>query len=62
MWRMGSLHIDTAFFSAIVDRLEVCGQTELNTNINTLGGVESLLDGGKVGKSRYAHQISLAIY
>ena len=38
-----------------------CGLKELfeTAEINTPGRVESLLDGGKVGKSCYVHQISL---
>ena len=64
VWMMGRLHIDMAFLSAIEDLLEVCGQKELleKANINTLGRAESLLDGGKFEKSRYAYQISLAEY
>ena len=61
---MGPLHFDMAFLSAIGDWLEMCGLTVLleKANINILGWVESLLDGDKVEKSRYAHQISLAVY
>ena len=61
---MGSLHIEMAFHSAIGDWLEVCGQTELleKAKINTLSQAESLLAGGKVERSRYAHQISLVAF
>ena len=40
----------------------MCGKTDLSekSKINTVGQVKSLLDGGKIERSRYAHQIFLA--
>ena len=58
---MSPLHIAMTFLSAIGDWLEVCGQREFleKEKIKTPGRVESLLNGGKVEMSCYAHQMSL---
>ena len=57
IWMMGPLHIEMAFISAIGDWLEESGWVNIfiRSKINTLGRIESFLDGTSVKRSRYAH-------
>ena len=57
------LHIEMAFLSAIGDWLEGSGWTQAleKGNISTTGRIESFLSGKKVKRTRYVHQVSLAV-
>lgn len=59
---MGSLHIEMAFINTLGDWLEGCEWVDILAlaEIETPGTAESLLSGGHVKRSRYAHQVSAA--
>jgi len=63
LWMLGPLHIEMAFLNAIGDWLEGSGwiQALEKGNISTTGRIESFLSGKKVKRTRYAHQVSLAV-
>ena len=63
LWMLGPLHIEIVFLRAISDWLEGSGWTQAleKGNISTNGRIESFLSGKKVKRTRYAHQVSLAV-
>ena len=63
LWMLGPLHIEMTFLSAIGDWLEGSDWTQAleKGNISTTGRIESFLPGKKVKRTRYAHQVSLAV-
>ena len=60
---LGPLHIEMAFLSAIGGSLKGNGWTQAleKDNISNTGRIESFLSGKKVKRTRYAHQVSLAV-
>ena len=61
VWLMGPLHIEMSFMNGIGSWLEDSGWIEAfeRSNISTPGRIESFLNGSKVKRCRYAHQVSL---
>ncbi len=61
-WMMGPLHIEMAFLDAIGNWLDGSGWVDVfeRAKISTTGRIESFLNGRKVKRTRYAHQVSLA--
>ena len=60
LWLMGPLHIEMGFLNAIGGFLKDSGWIEMfeKANLSTPGRIESFLNGKKVKRCRYAHQIS----
>ena len=62
-WLMGPLHIKMALINAVGYWIQGSGWVEAfaQVNITTAGRIDSFLNGSKVKRTRYAHQLSLAV-
>ena len=63
VWMLGPLHIEMAFMNAIGDWVEGSGwiQALEKAGFSTPGRIESYLSGKKIKRTRYAHQVTLAV-
>ena len=62
-WLMDPLHIEMALMNAIGNWIQGSGWVEafVQANITTTGRIDSFLNGSKVKRTRYVHQLSLAV-
>ena len=61
---MGPLHIEMVLMNATGNWIQGSGWVEafVQANITTAGRIDSFLNGSKVKRTRYAHQLSLAVF
>ena len=62
-WLMDPLHIEMALMNAIGNWIQGSGWVEafVQANITTAGRIDSFLNDSKVKRTRYTHQLSLAV-
>ena len=62
-WQMGPLHIEMVLMNTIGNWIQGSGWVEafVQANITTTGRIDSFLNGSKVKRTRYVHQLSLEV-